>query len=223
MNISICSIATGDYFERFTKLRYSLEKYFLKTHNVSIYVFSNKVSNTKNTFFINHLPSPLVPLMKFHYIISKGDYFLDSDLIYCIDSDCEVVENIDDEIIPNLNGLVCVEHPWQKYNSPIYEDNPLSKAFVEDSGNNHYFQSSFFGGYTDAMLTMCKFINELISQDLKNRYIAKWFDESYFNKYMIGIEKKKILNCGYSYPTPSMWNQTFDVIPKIIHDNAFSL
>jgi hypothetical protein len=57
-----------------------------------------------------------------------------------------------------------------------------------------------------------------IRVDLKNRIIAKWYDESHMNKYFIENPPKK-LHGGYAFPDPNRWPNQFSFKQKIIHYN----
>lgn len=223
MRIAISTILTDSYWSRYETLKKSIDNYFLKNHDVKFFTYTNKSQSANNIFNISHLPSPLITLMKFNYLIQQQDVYKNFDLIYFIDGDCEVVNVIDEEIFPTDEmPIVVTKHPWQHYNSTLYDENPSSTAYVNDSGNNHYLQACFFGGYVEDVINMSVDIHTLIKEDLKKRYIAKWFDESYMNKYLLN-KSLKFLDCGYAYPTTSIWKQNFNVIPKITHDNQFSI
>ncbi|MFM7987468.1 MAG: hypothetical protein ACKPKO_49965, partial [Candidatus Fonsibacter sp.] len=115
-------------------------------------------------------------LMKFNFLIQQQHIFRNFDLLYFVDGDCVIVDDIDEEIFPTQETTIVVtKHPWQSYNSEQYDNNPASTAHVNDSKDHHYVQASFFGGYTNSVLEMATDINEMIKQDLKIRYIGKWF------------------------------------------------
>lgn len=222
LKIAICTICTDKYFNNLIKLKKSIDTFFLKKYNVDILVYSDQLEENNFVFKIAHLPSPLITLMKFNFLLQQKEKLQKYDLIYFIDSDCEFIDFVDEEIFPSEQlPIVVTKHPWQGYNSDSYEDNIKSTAYVKDSMNNHYFQASFFGGYAQTFLEMCQSINEMIKIDLSNRYIAKWFDESYLNKFLLD-KSKKILDCGYAYPNISRWGNHFNATPKIIHNNSFS-
>lgn len=220
MKIAVISIGTGAYSKYLTSLSISINKYFLKSHQVTLLTFSDRDIDGLTVFRIECLPVPLPMILKFHYInqLLLANY----DLVYMIDSDCIIVSPIEDEVIPSHGQLVAVEHPWQKFNSLLYETRPESKACVTDSKGMHYFQSCFFGGYLN---DFCKMTQELESHtniDLINKIITPWYDESYLNRYLIDHPPKH-LPCGYAYPAPDIWNQTFNSEIKIIHFNNNSV
>ena len=222
MKIAICTISTDGYWNKYSLLKESISKYFLKNHSVNSFVYTDKILHEDNIFHTTHLPSPLITLMKFNFLLQQENVFKNYDLLYYIDGDCRIVDEIDEEVFPNEQlPIVATKHPWQHYQSKSYDDNKLSSAFVENSGDNHYLQACFFGGYTQDVLHMSNEISNMIKQDLKNRYIAKWFDESYFNKFLLN-KPVKLLSAAYAFPDPNYWKHSIDLKPKIIHENSYS-
>ena len=223
MKIAICTISTDAYWDKYPALRKSIDTHFLTKYSVHNFVYTDAISSHDEVFHISHLPSPLITLMKFNLLVQKQHILRNFDLLYFVDGDCIVVDDIDEEVFPTLETpIVVTKHPWQDYNSEQYDTNPQSTAYVSDSGNNHYLQACFFGGYANSVLEMATEVNEMIKQDLKTRYIAKWFDESYMNKFLLN-KPVKLLSSGYAYPDPEKWHSRPNVKPKIVHQNNFSL
>ena len=220
MNIAIITIGTGKYQTFLSPLINSINCRMLLEHEKRIFVFSDKEMIGHDVIKINHLPRPLTALLKFNYInsLSLEQY----DLVYFIDADCLVKSEVGSEIFPERGQLSIVKHPWQKINCNEYESNPKSKAYVSESNGMHYFQSCFFGGYYEDFHNMSIELEKDVAEDLKNRIITRWFDESYLNRYCISHPPKQ-LSCGYAYPDWDIWHQTFNVDPKIIHYNYNSL
>lgn len=114
MKIAISTILTDSYWSRYETLKKSINNYFLKNHDVTFFTYTNKLQSSYNIFNISHLPSPLITLMKFNYLIEQRDVYKNFDLIYFIDGDCEVVNTIDEEIFPTKEmPIVVTKHPWQ--------------------------------------------------------------------------------------------------------------
>lgn len=222
MKIAIITISTGSYNKFLSDLYESINKFFLPKHDRHFFLFSDVQHELWNTFIkIDALPKPLNTLLKFHYFnkLSLDEF----DLIYFFDSDSVVVDMINDEVIPDYPGeIIAVEHPWQGKDSTIYERNILSTACVTDNKRIHYFQSCFFGGFADDFCKMSKQLEINTNIDLKNNIIPIWREESQFNRYCIN-NPIKALNMAYAYPDFKIWNQTFNILPKIVHFNYSSV
>jgi hypothetical protein len=219
MNIAVCSIATGTYFDLFCKLKSSMNGLFLINHNVSLFLFTDndKQISGINRYFINNLPWPLTTLLRFHYINQISDSLKTYDFIYYIDSDCEIVDIIDENIFPNDSGLVGVEHPWQNNSQDFFENNKDSKSFYINN-KTCYYQGCLFGGTPKEFLKMVFELDVNIKIDLKNNIISKWHDESHLNKYFCKVPPKR-LDSGYAYPNPIVWGNGFPFKKRIIHLN----
>ncbi len=144
------------------------------------------------------------------------------DLIYYIDSDVIIHNIINEEIFPdNSNDIVCIEHFWEFKCTYPYEDNKKSLAYVDTLDPNFdpkYCQACFFGAKTDVFIKLSDDLKNNINIDLKNNIIAKWYDESHFNKYILN-KSKKILNNSYNHPSSIPLDQNSNGI-KLIHGNV---
>jgi hypothetical protein len=222
VKIAIITIATEEYRDNIPVLKRSIEKYFLPRHSKTVFLFTNGFPSVHDICIeIDHLPWPLITLMRFNYILKIKYTLSQYDMIYYIDSDCEVVDTVGEEIFPDSPGqITATQHPWQGCDSTIYETNPFSKAAVLDNQGRHYFQGCFFGGYSKAFLEMAAELHTDIVCDLKSNFIAKWHDESHLNRYLVAHPPKE-LHMGYAYPG-DRWKQTFPVEKKIVHGNLAS-
>lgn len=226
MKISLCIIGTGKYVQFLDPLIKSINTYMFCEYDKTIFVFTDtQTLNIKNinVEYISHLPVLLTTLLKFTYLNRISKNLMEGNLIYYIDSDCLVVDTINKDVFPDdENQLVTVLHPLRRSGENLYETNFNSLAYVIDGNTSVYFQGCFFGGYTNAVLTMIDVLDKNIRLDLKNNIIAKWHDESHLNKYLLKNSPKK-LHGGYAYPDPKRWRTEFPFDKKIIHYNCASL
>lgn len=223
--IAIITIATGKYISLFNHLQKSIFDKFLIGHEKTIFLFTDNDYNQNNNIKVKkilHLPWPLNTLLRFNYFDSITVELKEYDLIYYIDSDIIVHDIIDKEIFPNnFNEIVCAEHFWEFKCLYPYETNKNSSAYVDINNptfNPEYCQACFFGAYTNVFLKMTDELRNNINLDLKNNIIAKWHDESHFNKYLLNIPKK-ILNNSYTHPTSIPLNENLNGV-KFIHGNV---
>jgi hypothetical protein len=221
MKATIITIATGKKYNDFCKkLIGTIKKNFIPEVDKKIVLFTdNNYSSDEVDVIINinHLPAPLITLMRFHYITMAKLVIEDCDIVYYIDCDMEVVAKINfEEIKPDSKDQIIVaQHPWaqSKDNRWIVENNPESTAYIENVEN--YCQGCFFGAYKDKFFELTDYCNENINKNLHKRLIAKWYDESHFNKY-INDKNIKILDWKYIAP----YSEENLPIAKMIHYNA---
>jgi len=223
--IAILTISTGNYIKLVDNLISTININFLPSYEKTIFVFSdsNIINNCNNVIPILHLPWPLSTLLRFYYFNKINNILKTFDYIYYIDCDMIVYDLVDNEIIPTDNEIVAVEHYWEYNSDNLYErENPKSTAYVDTKNlsNFTYCQCCFFGAKSNIFLKMSSILEQNINIDLKNNIIAKWHDESHFNKY-ITSHPKKILHNGYAHPANIILNENKNKI-KFIHKNANS-
>ena len=218
MKIALLTIASGKQYRGYANQLFDSINLFLPDHELTPLIFSDghvEVDIPHRFYPILHLPVPLTTLLRFSYFRELD--LSEFDLIFYIDADCCIVKPINDEIFPEKGQVVAVQHPWESYNSNIYEINPLSTARVIDNKGMHYFQGCFFGGWRVDFISMIDVLDRNVKIDLKNRIIAKWYDESHLNNYLIQHPPKE-LDPGYAYPGRDIY-QKQNIVPKIIHYN----
>lgn len=224
MKIGIVSIATGiKYNNLYKQLLVSIYKNFLPTTEKKICLIGDDRSSLiRNEHFIavTHLPRPLAGVLRYYYLKMTKDYFSDCEVIYYLDADLTVVATISlESILPeNKDQFVVVHHPWAKSqeNTWILENNPKSAAYIANV--DRYYQSCFYGGYKDNFFALVDQLDVATKIDLENRIIAKWFDESYFNKYLSN-KPCKVLPPTYAYPRSFEPSST----AQMIHNNSHTM
>jgi len=193
--IALCIIATNDYIKFIPPLLTSAEKYFLKGHEVHYYIFTN-CSNSfgvKRLYFyeIEHQPWPAMTLNRYH-IMDTVD-FSGYDFVYYIDADMLFVAPVGDEI---FGQLVAVQHPGYYRGGGGWENNKHSAAWMPECKRKNYIAGGFQGGsyYT----TSFSALKRLIDRDIEGGSVARWHDESYWNRLKsLWKEKFKILDPSY--------------------------
>lgn len=221
MKVCFLIISVSLNYERFTKkLIESINKNII-FENKSIFLIGDNKNLISNDLFyeIKYIPPPLITLLRYYYISQVKELLKDFDIIYYIDSDTEVVSNIYmDEILPeSYDQYVVVKHFYEDYcKTASIENNENSMAYIKSIDN--YYQACFYGAFRDTFFKLVDYGERMVNIDLKNRIIAKWYDESYFNKYMMS-KKLKVLSSDYAHPSGESCNSEV----KIIHHNANTL
>ena len=219
MKIAVITMATGEYVKLVPPLCKSIREKFLPNHDRELVVLSDVPIPPEQYVHIDFLPSMLNSLLKPFYIKRVENFLLKCDYVYYIDSDCLVVNPVGEEIFSD--GLAATLHPLKGEDENLFETNELSTACVSNSANLPYYQACFFGGTTKAVLDLATCSQNNIQKDLVNRIVAKWHDESHFNKYLVE-HPPKILDGGYAYPDPDEWRGEWPFEPKIVHYNCNS-
>ena len=210
--IGLLVIATGKYDVFIPPLFKSAKKYFMKNHEVTMFVFTDKDMPKKDglvAFEHNHEPWPNPTLKRYHVFDKHREELLNMDYLFYCDADMLFVSEVGDEILPDTDsGLVATEHPgFFGGRRGTYETNPDSTAYISKEEGECYFAGGFNGGTSEAFLNMSREIKNRVEKDLEKNIIAIWHDESHLNRYMID-NQPKILNPSYCYP--ESWNIPFE-------------
>lgn len=215
MKIGLLIIATNKYTEFLQPLITSADKYFLKNHEVTYFVFTNKDLNLvseKNVKLINieHKEWPWMTLGRYKIFSDSNEILSNMDYLYYCDADMLFAGNVGDEIIGDSVGTI---HPG--FYSNVYLSNVAlekrkeSLAYLPPNTIRFYYAGGFNGGKSSEFLKMSKIISDNIETDLKeHNIIAEWHDESHMNKYF--FENRPTLELPPSYCYPESWNLPFD-------------
>lgn len=215
--------------------------FFLPGHEVEIMVWSDlpnypegKDANYGTTMFpVESVGWPYPTLMRYHMFLQQEEYLEKFDYLFYIDLDMRIVNIVGDEILGD--GLTMAQHPMyalrQEYWYP-YEPNPDSSAHIKTPGRivekngSKLFQPLYAaggvqGGTTKTFIPAMKAMKKSIDADFEKNYMARWNDESHWNKYLFENPPAVVLDPSYVYPD-SMINEYYkklwgrDYPPKII-------
>ena len=176
---------------------------------------------------------PMPTLLRYNLFLQQEEKLQEFDYIFYIDVDMKIVDWIGEEILGD--GLTAAQHPMyalrQNYHAP-YEPNPDSTAHIklpgrviEENGKKMfeplYLAGGFQGGKTSEFIKAMKVMRKNIDDDLLKNYIARWNDESHWNKYLYDNPPAVVLNPGYIYPDSliaqyyvKVWGRNYS--PKIM-------
>lgn len=212
--IGILYICTGKYDVFWKDFYLSFEEKFLNDCELHYYVFTDSKniydSDRNNRIHIKYLetlPWPLITLFRYRYFISIEKDLIDMDYLMFFNSNLKCVEKIyKEDILPRKEkgeNLFAVIHPGYEQtkirNTPL-ERNKKSWAYVPYNKGKQYTIGAFNGGNAKAFLELSHKLNKAIEEDLKKNIIAKWHDESHFNRYIIERNDCRILSPEYCYP-----------------------
>ncbi|MFC1850867.1 glycosyltransferase, partial [candidate division CSSED10-310 bacterium] len=202
--IALLTLATNKYVDFVPQFVKSCRKYFLKNHRVDIFVHSNKLEKLPQDckkIFQEHLPWPLITLMRYNIFLKNRAAYEDYDYYYYCDVDMKFVGSVGEEI---FGDIVATSHPgffFKKREAYSYENkNRNSQAYIPSNEGESYFCGGFNGG--KKYLELAEKISLMVDQDQEKNIIPVWNDESYLNRYLIDHKPDTILSPSYCYPEP---------------------
>lgn len=212
--VALFIVATNKYIQFVPPLIDSARTHFLKNHDVTFFVFSDRdIEEAADVVHIyqNHIPWPYATLMRFHMYAQLAHYCKVFDYIYAIDADALFVAPVGDEI---LSESVFTNHPFYLNKEGTYDRNPSSTAYVPPGEGSNYFAGGFYGGTSKAFFNFVTTAKRMVDIDMVNNYIALWHDESYLNRYAIDNPPTLALPPSYCYP--EKWKMPFEQIILVL-------
>jgi histo-blood group ABO system transferase len=215
MNVGLLIIATNKYTEFLKPLIESADSFFLKNHDVTYFVFTNKdVEIQTNRKIIrvltDHKEWPWMTLGRYRIFTDNYDKLSKMDYLFYCDADMRFVGDVGVEILGDMVGTI---HPGF-YNNPNSSNIALEKrleslAYLPPSTIKNYYAGGFNGGSSSQFLKMSRNISDNIDFDLKkHNIIAEWHDESHMNKYF--FENEPTIKLSPSYCYPESWSLPFE-------------
>lgn len=224
MKIGILIICTGYKYWQYAKdVIESAQKHLLEGHEVEYLLFTDipeDVTYGAKTFYTEPLAWPYPTLMRYHIFLQQEEELKKYDYLFYVDADMLFVDDIGDEILGN--GITATEHPMYSLRKELhypFETNPESAAYFPCPHN--YFAGGFQGGETQAFIKAMRECKRNIDSDFGNNYIARWNEESHWNRYLFENPPAVILDPSYCYPDSlietyyeKIWGRSYK--PKLI-------
>lgn len=204
MKIGLLVIATNKYIQFLQPLITGADKFFLKNHEVTYFVFTNQDINIESDRSVvkietEHKNWPWMTLGRYKIFSENRKTLEQMDYLYYIDADMLIVDEVGDEI---LGDLVVTQHPGYYKGGDWREIRPECLAYIPIFKNIQYFAGGFNGGTSQEYLRMADVLSRNIDLDYSRGIIAIWHDESHLNKYVSdsGLQLDlKILTPSYCY------------------------
>jgi lipopolysaccharide biosynthesis glycosyltransferase len=207
-NLGILLIATGEYSKLVQACVESIETQEHPYTEIDLHIFTNELNLELQTKFRIRIHEwdetkwPFPTLLRYRAILKATNYLQHYTHLLYLDVDMKVVAPL-----PKLlnENLLAVEHPGfvEKPNKP-FESREQSTAFYQKHPESIYVCGGVQGGTTELYLTAITEMNKNIEIDLKNELIAKWHDESHWNKY-VNQNIEQIVILGREYCWPEQW------------------
>jgi hypothetical protein len=188
MKIGILLICTNSYFILGLRFIKSFMKYYIGTHKIHFYVFTDTdprpyAPNIKNITYMNlsHKNWADATNSKFNMALTLADK--DCDYLFYFDADTAIDKPFDDWFM--VGDLVGGEHFNNVDAVKPYDRNPQSKSYVplDTPLPQMYYYGAFFGGRKDKVMEFCRILSENQLKDKKINYEPAVNDESYINQY----------------------------------------
>ncbi len=206
--IGIICLANGPYSIFIDNLIQSCEEKFLPKYQKEYFIitdseFEYNIQKNVHTISKQRNGWPLDCLLRPQYSYELQEKTQHLDYIYFFNANMSIYDEIGEDILPDGNELVGVEHVHYTHRNNIhftYDRNPLTKAYIPIGEGKIYYQACLWGGTTKAFMELSKTIQEWTDEDLNKGVEPVWLDESYLNKYF-WLFPPKLLPSLYAWPT----------------------
>ena len=141
------------------------------------------------------------------------------DYVFHCDADARFVGEIGDEILGE--GITAIQHPstasntgdaseisWdltEDFKKGTFEPNPNSLAYITPEEQKKYFCGAIQGGLSKEYLAAMKVIEKNIDDDLGQNIVARYHDETHWNRYLLENPPDTILPFWYCFPESKNW------------------
>ena len=199
--IGVCVVAMDEYEVKAKALIESGRKFFCLNHDVTYFVFTDgtKLEEAKDVVKIKQINFgwPYVTLKRFQVYDDHAELFAKMDYLFAVDADLVFVSPAGEELLSNL---VATQHPAFVKKRGDYENKKISAAYVGPHEGKHYFSCSLYGGNKSEFLKLVKAARKQVDSDLEKKFISRWHDQSYLNRYLIDHPPTCVLDPTYCYP-----------------------
>lgn len=216
ITVGILYICTGNYKIFWKDFYESMEQHFLTDYEKQYFVFtdSEEIDFAKDNPRIHRIHQPNIgwpdnTLMRFHIFLRIEQELRKLDYLYFCNANLQIMQDIRaEDVLPSeTERLTAVLHPgfFTKDRSLFtYDNNPKSTAYIPDNEGTRYYAGGFNGGISSDFIAAMKTMRDNIDTDKRNGVIARWHDESHWNRYLVHMPNIKKLSPAYLYPEG--WN-----------------
>lgn len=219
----LCICLNAPYWEFAKDMVEGAKQFFLPGHKTDIFLWSDMPENMSfgaTIFQTEPIEWPMPTLMRYHLFLQQEEKLKEYDYIFYCDIDMKFVNIVGDEIL--AEGLTAAQHPMyalrREFEFPI-EPNPESEAHIKFP--KQYFAGGFQGGKSAEFIKAMKEMRKRIDKDFTKNYIARWNDESHWNRYLYENPPAVIMTPSYVYPDSlieeyykKLWG--CDYVPRIV-------
>lgn len=194
--VNVVVVGTGRYFILAIRLINRFNYFYSGNKSLNFYLFSDQdphgYIDTSNVKLIDAKTSSWqdAVLSKFPSILVAAND--ECDYVACIDADTTINNFFYDDIV--FADLFAMRHSWDDRTDSLlcHESRRKSAAYVDKKTANAYYQSWYFGGKRDKVISMIDDASNRLNTDLGNGIMAVAEDESYLQNYLINNNAKLI-------------------------------
>ena len=231
MKIGILYICTGKYTIFWKDFYLSMEKNFIEESEKHYFVFTDsdeldfeKKNPRIHRIYQENLGWPNNTLMRFDIFLSIEEELKQMDYLFFFNANLLIKEKVSkDEFLPDGDKkLVATLHPGfynKKRKLFTYDKNKKSTAYIPSNEGTNYYAGGLNGGITNIFIEAMKTMNDNIKKDSEKNIVARWHDESHWNRYLINRDDIRILSPSYLYPED--WVIPFEPIILIRDKNKY--
>ena len=211
MRVALCVIATNHYRRYLKTLLESATRHFCGGHEVTYFVFSDAwpadLPATRRVIFVPlaHSNWPGPTLYRYHTMLGVKRLLEEQDFVYYCDADMRIVRPVSDDLFGDRVAVLHFGFRQNRREVFTYETNPDSRACVRPEEGKNYFAGAFQGGASGPYLDAMEQMRAAIDDDLARGIVAKWHDESHWNRYC--IDRPPTLVLSQEYCCPPAWRR----------------
>lgn len=229
--IAIAFWATGKYLEMVPECWEYLEENFIPEANKTYFVHTDgELESAPDNIVKVEIPDygfPETFNKTFEVYSNLQSHISDYDWLMSFDVDLRVNKTISyDEFFDDTKKYFGVHHPCHYFkmaphNTPpgAFDINPKSNACVKDILDmSVYWQGCLWGGKVTDVFEMINVCDSWVKGDVENGVQAKYFEESYFNKWFIQHrDETNTLSSDYAFPQMFEKQMELHLDKKIVH------
>ncbi|XP_068098647.1 histo-blood group ABO system transferase 2-like [Hyperolius riggenbachi] len=192
----------------------SAERYFIIGHNVTYYIFTDRVSDVEKPKLGDGRILQLLDVtadkrwqdvsmrrMETLTIMTKEKMPKEIDYLICADVDMVFNDHVGVEI---LGDLIATLHPSYFVSEPsafTYERRPISAAYIPYGQGDFYYMAALYGGKVDEIYKLSMACHKGIMEDKAKSIEAVWQEESHLNRYLVYNKPTRVLSPEYLWDT----------------------
>jgi len=208
--VAVLFIGTSRYVEYFASWHASLREHFLPDVPTTYFAFTDRCETPAlrapdvRIVPAAHHRFPYVNLLKYRIVNTVADELAAFSHVVYVDADMAAVSRVAAATFfchDKPLFAVCHYNAVRRAPADAFERRATSRAAVTDRDDlSTYWQACFWGGRAGPVLALSRELEARTDDDIARGVTAKWWDESFLNKYL--VEHKDAV---HTYPAAYAW------------------